>query len=143
MKLHRPDTSVKGVAFPGERQREPEDVPCASSPHTIKLFPYYPCSSLTSQSFYLGQKFYHPLPYMTARKSISVTPTDSEALKPSKDCLAALSQRSHSALVLAAPGLCPTPGSKAVLAAAFQQQHRDSSEQSSDRSWGHLAQSCA
>lgn len=106
--------------------------------HTILLLPH-----LTVIPFYFGQIFYHPLTYMTARKSISVTPTDSEALKPPRTA------ELHSAKGLTvpwcwlSPGLCPTPGSEAVFAAAFQQQHRDSSEQSSDRSWGHLAQSCA
>lgn len=40
--------------------------------------------------------------------------------------------------MLAVPRAVPTPGSEAVCAAA-----QDSSKQSSNRSWGHLAQSCA
>lgn len=89
--------------------------------------------------FYFGQIFYHSLTYTAARKSISVTSTDSEALKPPRT---ALGQRSQRTLVLAVPRALPHPWQWGWFAAAFQQQHRDSSEQSSDRSWGHLAQSC-
>lgn len=106
--------------------------------HTIPFLPH-----LTVIPFYFGQIFYHPLTHMTARKSISVTPTDSEALKAPRTAQLHLPKGPTEPWCWLSPGLCPTPGSEAVFAAAFQQQHRDSSEQSSDRSWGHLAQSCA
>lgn len=68
LQLHRPDTSVKGVGFPGERQRELQDIPCASSTHTIKLFPYYLIHSSphTAIPFYFCPVFYYLLTYRTA-----------------------------------------------------------------------------
>lgn len=68
LQLHRPGTAVKGVGFPGERQRELQDIPCASSAHTIKLFPYYLIHSSphTAIPFYFCPIFYYLLTYRTA-----------------------------------------------------------------------------
>lgn len=70
LQRHRPDTSVKGVVFPGERQRELQNIPCARSAHTVKLFPYrliHP-SPHTANPFYFCPLFYCPVTCVTARK---------------------------------------------------------------------------
>lgn len=65
------------------------------------------------------------------------------------ELLAVLSKRSRCTTMLAVTqGSSCTPGSSAVFRVAFQQQHGEfprskAAHEASDRSWGHLAQSCA
>lgn len=71
LQLHRPDTSVNGAFFPGERQRELQNIPCARSAHTIKHLPYYHLSRPsphTANPFYFCPLFYCPLTCVAARK---------------------------------------------------------------------------
>lgn len=152
LQLHRPDASAKGVVFPGERQRELQDISCASSAHTIKLFP---CSLIHPTThaailFYFCPIFYYAFTHVTARKGTQHFCNTHRLWGPknTQDCLAVLSKRSSCTMMLAVTqGSSHTPGSLAVFTVAFQQQHGEfprskAAHEASARSWGHLAQSC-
>lgn len=82
----------------------------------MKLFPYYPTPpSPHSHPFLFWPNILPPSYTHDCQKEHFC---DTHGPKAPQECLGALGQRCHSSLVLAVPGLCPTPGSKAVCAAA-------------------------
>lgn len=96
---------MKGVVFPGERQRELQNIPCARSAHNIKLFTYYLIhpSPDTAIPVYLCPLFYYHLTCVTASKGTQHF-CDTHRLqgpKTTHEHLALHSKRSHCTTMLA------------------------------------------
>lgn len=154
LQLHRPDTSVNGAFFPGERQRELQNIPCARSAHTIKHLPYYHLSRPsphTANPFYFCPLFYCPLTCVAARKGTQHFCSTHRLRGPknTQDHSAVLSRRSLCTMTVAVtqssfPHTWQLGGFYRGFSTAVQRVSQSkAAHEAGDRSWGHLAQSCA